>query len=47
MIRKIKIVIIDDHQMFLDGMVSVLSNQENFEILFVETKAKEVLYTYK
>jgi DNA-binding NarL/FixJ family response regulator len=47
MIRKIKIVIIDDHQMFLDGMASLLSNQENFEILFAETKAKEVLIKIK
>ena len=33
--------------MFLDGMASLLSNQENFEILFAETKAKEVLIKIK
>ena len=39
----IKIAIIDDHQMFLDGMISVLSAQENFEILFTENNAKLAL----
>ena len=45
--EKIKIVIVDDHQMFLDGMVSVLSSQENFEILFVENTAKKALEKIK
>lgn len=39
----IKIVIVDDHQLFLDGLVSVLTNEENIEILFVENKATEAL----
>jgi DNA-binding NarL/FixJ family response regulator len=39
----IKVVIVDDHKMFLDGMVSVLSTESNIEILFVENKAKEAL----
>jgi DNA-binding NarL/FixJ family response regulator len=39
----IKIVVVDDHQLYLDGLVSVLSNVENFKILFVETKATEAL----
>lgn len=43
----IKIVIVDDHQLFLDGIVSVLSNVENFEILFVENKAIEALKKIK
>jgi DNA-binding NarL/FixJ family response regulator len=43
----IKIVIVDDHQLFLDGIVSVLSNVENFEILFVENKATEALKKIK
>lgn len=34
--NKIKIALVDDHQMFLDGMISVLSNQKEFEIVFVE-----------
>lgn len=40
---KIKIVVVDDHQMFLDGIVSVLSNDNSFEILFVDNNAKAVL----
>lgn len=43
----IKIVVVDDHQMFLDGMISVLSNYEDFEILFVENSAKEALIKIK
>jgi DNA-binding NarL/FixJ family response regulator len=39
----IKIVIVDDHQLFLDGLVSVLATEENIEILFVENKATEAL----
>lgn len=41
--KKIKVVVVDDHQMFLDGMISILSAQENFKILFVETSAKKAL----
>lgn len=40
---KIDIVVVDDHKMFLDGMISVLSGQENFTILFVENSAREAL----
>jgi DNA-binding NarL/FixJ family response regulator len=43
----IKIVIVDDHQMFLDGMISVLSNNEGFEVLFVENSAKRALVKIK
>ena len=43
MIGKIKIVVVDDHQMFLDGIVSILSNDNAFEILFVDNNAKAVL----
>jgi DNA-binding NarL/FixJ family response regulator len=39
----IKIVLVDDHQMFLDGMIAVLSQQEDMEILFVENSAKVAL----
>jgi DNA-binding NarL/FixJ family response regulator len=39
----IKLVLVDDHQMFLDGMVAVLSSEENFDILFVENNAKKAL----
>lgn len=43
----VKIVIVDDHQMFLDGMLSVLSNNEGFEVLFVENNAKKALTKIK
>ncbi len=47
MSEKIRIVIVDDHQMFLDGIISVLSSQENYEILFVETDATKALLKIK
>lgn len=39
----IKVVIVDDHQMFIDGLVSVLSRQDNIQILFTENNAKIAL----
>lgn len=41
--NKIKIALVDDHQMFLDGMISVLSNQKEFEIVFVENNPQVAL----
>ncbi|MGV3695537.1 response regulator transcription factor [Flavobacterium sp.] len=43
----IKIVIVDDHQMFLDGMTSVLSGNPEFEVLFVENSARKALEKIK
>lgn len=43
----IKIVIVDDHQLFLDGLYSVLSSQPNMEVLFVENDAKTALKKIK
>lgn len=43
----IKIVIVDDHQMFLDGLVSVLSRQDNIDILFTENSARKALQKIK
>lgn len=45
--NKIKIALVDDHQMFLDGMISVLSNQKEFDILFVENNPKVALLKIK
>jgi len=45
--KKIKIVLVDDHQMFLDGIISVLSSNALFEILFVETNPKQALVKIK
>jgi len=39
----IKIVIVDDHQMVLDGLTSLLKTQKNFEIIFAENNAKKAL----
>ncbi len=35
----IKIALIDDHQLFLDGISSLLSKESNIEILFIENSA--------
>lgn len=43
----IKVVIVDDHQMFLDGMFAVLSKENNIEILFTENSAKIALKKIK
>jgi DNA-binding NarL/FixJ family response regulator len=43
----IKIGIVDDHQMFLEGMSSVLSQLENIEVLFTESSAKMALKKIK
>jgi DNA-binding NarL/FixJ family response regulator len=43
----IKIVLVDDHQMFLDGMIAVLSQEEDMQILFVENSAKVALKKIK
>ena len=39
----ITIGIVDDHKMFLDGLISVLSNEPNFEIVFAENRSKDAL----
>lgn len=38
---------VDDHQMFLEAMQMVFSQQENMEVLFVENDATEVLKKLK
>ncbi|NHM05681.1 response regulator transcription factor [Flavobacterium sp. CYK-4] len=43
----IKIIIVDDHQMFLEGMSSVLSNEANIEVLFTENSARATLKKMK
>ncbi|HMI08223.1 MAG TPA: response regulator transcription factor [Flavobacterium sp.] len=43
----IHIALVDDHQMFLDGMISVLSGQKSFDILFVENHAQKALEKLK
>lgn len=41
--KRIKIVIVDDHQMFLDGLVSFLNKQDDFEVIFSSNDAKVAL----
>lgn len=43
----ITIALVDDHQMFSDGMVSVLTKQDNFSVLFVENNARLALERIK
>ncbi|MBW7869712.1 MAG: response regulator transcription factor, partial [Flavobacteriia bacterium] len=40
---KIKIGLVDDHQLILDGIQKLLDSVENYEIVFVENRAKEAL----
>jgi len=43
----ITIGIVDDHKMFLDGLISVLSNERDFEIAFAENTARDALLKIK
>jgi DNA-binding NarL/FixJ family response regulator len=43
----ITIGIVDDHKMFLDGLIAVLSNENGFEIAFAENTAKEAILKLK
>ncbi len=40
---KITIVVVDDHQIFLDGMIAILNAQKNFKLLFTETSPVNAL----
>ena len=39
----VRIGIVDDHQMILDGLEKLLSSEENFKIEFVQNSAKKAL----
>jgi len=41
--KKISLVIVDDHKMFLDGITAVLSKQEDMEVLLISETAKQAL----
>jgi DNA-binding NarL/FixJ family response regulator len=45
--KMVKIVIVDDHQIFLDGLKSVLEKVPNFEILFIETDSTKAFERIK
>ncbi|MEY2828978.1 MAG: hypothetical protein RIQ33_836 [Bacteroidota bacterium] len=42
-LNKIKIVIADDHKMMIDGLLSMLSDEKNIEIIGVANNGEEVL----
>ena len=41
--EKIKIIIADDHTMFIQGVVSLLENEENISILGKASNGNEIL----
>jgi DNA-binding NarL/FixJ family response regulator len=41
--NKIKIGLLDDHQLILDGMEKLLSSVDEYEVVFVVNRAKEAL----
>src|SRR5690606_1687032 len=41
--NKYKIGIVDDHQLILDGLEKLLKTNEEYEIVFIENKAKRAL----
>lgn len=43
----IKVAIVDDHQMFIEGLVAVLSKKENIQILFTENDVKSAINKLK
>lgn len=45
--HKIRLVIVDDHKMFLEGIKTVLSNDDSFEIVAVYNNPKNVLQFFK
>ena len=40
---KITIGIVDDHQIVIDGLISLLKGQENFRFAFATTEPREVI----
>lgn len=45
--EKFKIVLVDDHQMLIDGIKSLLNGVENFEVIAEFTSAKKLLENIK
>jgi len=43
MMEKIKIALVDDHKIFLDGIVSLLEDANSIEVKFIATNAGELL----
>ena len=41
--KKVRIGIVDDHQLILDGLEKLLNSEENFRVVFIENSAKKAL----
>lgn len=41
--NKIRIGLVDDHQMILDGLEKLINSVENYEVVFTENRADQVL----
>lgn len=42
--KKIKLLLIDDHQLFIDGLISILEGESDMEIVHTTTSAKDAIY---
>ena len=40
--RKHKLIIADDHKMFLDGVMSILEHKDNYEVILTANNGKNV-----
>ncbi len=40
---KYNLIIVDDHKMFLDGMISILSSEKQYNIVLTSTKGKQII----
>lgn len=41
--KKVRIGIVDDHQLILDGLEKLLNSEENFQVVFIENSAIKAL----
>lgn len=41
--RNYKLIIVDDHKMFLDGLLSILAHKENYEIVLTANSGKNIV----
>lgn len=45
--NKIRIALIDDHQLFLDGLTTLFQQEKDFEIIYTSTKATDFVVQLK
>ncbi|MGC1516885.1 MAG: response regulator, partial [Maribacter sp.] len=41
--KKYKLIIADDHKMFLDGLLSILSHKEEYDIILTSDSGKNIV----